>query len=87
MAARSWAAIIVGLLLVLFGTVFALQGANVIGGSSVMSGNSTYIYVGAVLVVVGFIVMIVGLVSRSNATQASTWCKCRTIIGAAASLW
>jgi hypothetical protein len=58
--------IIVGLLLLLFGTVFALQGANVIKGSALMSGNSTYIYVGGVLAVIGLAMMIVGVTSRSK---------------------
>jgi uncharacterized membrane protein YdcZ (DUF606 family) len=66
-AARRWASILVGLLLLLFGTVFALQGANVIKGSAVMSGNSTYIYVGGLLAVIGLVLAIVGARSRSRA--------------------
>ena len=72
MATRRQALVIVGVLLLFFGTGFALQGANVIGGSAVMSGNSTYIYVGAVLVVIGFILIIAGGMSWSNASPAST---------------
>lgn len=68
MAARRWTSIIVGLLLLLFGTVFALQGANVLKGSPVMSGNSTYIYVGAALVVIGVILMAVGAMSRQKSS-------------------
>ena len=64
MAALKRASIVVGLLLLIFGTIFALQGANVIKGSSVMSGNSTYIYVGAVLAVIGLILMIRGSMSK-----------------------
>lgn len=64
MAARTWALIIVGLLLLLFGTVFALQGADFIKGSSLMSGNTTYIYVGAVLAVVGLVMVILGIAFR-----------------------
>jgi len=67
MAARKWATIGLGLLLALFGAVFALQGANVLKGSAVMSGNSTYIYVGAVLVVFGLLLIITG--SRSKPKQ------------------
>jgi hypothetical protein len=65
-AARRWALIIVGVLLLLFGTVFALQGADVIKGSSVMSGVSTYIYVGGALAVVGLVMVIAGAASRSK---------------------
>lgn len=71
MAARRWALIIVGLLLLIFGTVFALQGANVIGGSALMSGNSTYIYVGGVLVIIGLILIILGSMSRSKPSPSS----------------
>ncbi len=70
MAAARWASIIVGLLLVLFGTVFALQGANVLKDSPVMSGNSAYIYVGAALVVVGLILIVVGA-ARKPSQQTS----------------
>jgi tetrahydromethanopterin S-methyltransferase subunit C len=66
MAARRWASIVVGLFLLLLGTIFALQGANVIKGSAVMSGNSTYIYVGGLLAVIGLMLIIVGATSRSR---------------------
>ena len=74
METRKWGLILVGILLVIFGTVFGLQGANVIGGSSLMSGNSTYIYVGGVLAVIGLIISALGMVSRSKvaATSATT---------------
>jgi hypothetical protein len=65
-AARRWALVIVGIVLLLFGTVFALQGANVLKGSAVMSGNSTYIYVGGALAVIGLILLGVGAMSRSR---------------------
>jgi hypothetical protein len=71
-AARRWALIIVGLFLLFIGTVFALQGANVIGGSALMSGNSTYIYIGGVVAVIGLILILVGAVSRSKASPTST---------------
>jgi len=44
---------VVGVLLLLAGIVFSLQGADIITGSSLMSGNSTYIYVGAIVAIVG----------------------------------
>jgi tetrahydromethanopterin S-methyltransferase subunit C len=63
-APRRWAPIIAGLLLAFFGVVFALQGANVIKGSSVMSGNSTYIYVGGALAVIGLVLIATGTMSK-----------------------
>jgi Mg2+ and Co2+ transporter CorA len=44
---------ILGVILLLMGVVFALQGADVITNSPLMSGNSTYIYVGAVVAIIG----------------------------------
>ncbi len=68
MAARRWAFLIAGLILAFFGVVFALQGANVIKGSSVMSGNSTYIYVGGALAVIGLVLMATGAMSKPKAS-------------------
>ena len=47
---------IVGVLFILFGTVFALQGNGNIGGSA-MSGNSFWIYAGSGVVFVGLILV------------------------------
>ena len=63
--------VIVGILLVLAGGVFALQGAGVIGGSSLMSGNSTYIYVGAVVAIIGLILLVLGVISQSKMASPS----------------
>jgi len=46
------AALVLGSIILIFGTVFALQGDGVIGGS-VMSNNSFWIYAGSVIAVVG----------------------------------
>lgn len=61
--------VIVGILLVLAGLVFALQGAGVIGGSALMSGNSTYIYVGVVVAIIGLILLALGVMSKSKMTS------------------
>jgi len=50
---RKLALLVPGVLLLLAGIVFSLQGADIITGSSLMSGNTTYIYVGAVVAVIG----------------------------------
>jgi protein-S-isoprenylcysteine O-methyltransferase Ste14 len=44
---------ILGVILFLMGIVFALQGADILTDSPLMSGNSTYIYVGAVVALIG----------------------------------
>jgi len=43
------------------GIVFSLQGMNIITGSSVMSGVSAYIYIGAVVAVIGLALVVLGL--------------------------
>jgi protein-S-isoprenylcysteine O-methyltransferase Ste14 len=62
------ALLVIGVILLLMGIVFALQGANVITGSSLMSGNSTYIYVGTVVAIIGLVLL--AWASRSKAPPA-----------------
>jgi hypothetical protein len=64
--------IVFGLLLVIFGTIFALQGVNVIGGSSFMNGNPTWIYIGGALAFVGLILVGAGTVSNAKASLPLT---------------
>lgn len=47
---------IVGVVLVLLGGLWTLQGSNVVGGS-VMSGQSQWLYIGLIVVVVGLVVL------------------------------
>lgn len=47
---------IVGVVLVLLGGLWTLQGSNVLGGS-VMSGQSQWLYIGLVLLVVGLVAL------------------------------
>ncbi|TDV48826.1 hypothetical protein CLV71_108186 [Actinophytocola oryzae] len=58
---------IVGLVAVLLGGVWALQGAGVIGGSG-MSNSTTWLVIGIVLVVVGLGLVAVG--TRSTRRRA-----------------
>ena len=60
---------VIGGLILLAGIVFSLQGANVITGSSLMCGNSTYIYVGAVVAIIGLALL--ALSSRVGNRPAS----------------
>lgn len=59
-----------GLVLLLIGLVWVLQGANVLMGSA-MSGSSLWLAIGSVLVVVGLIVMGLGFrgASRKKAAE------------------
>lgn len=51
------AGIIVGIVLVLLGGLWVLQGSNIIGGS-VMSGQSQWLYIGIVVLIVGLVALI-----------------------------
>ena len=70
MASRKLALAGIGLLVLLMGIIFALQGANYIGGSSLMSGNPTYIYVGGVVAVIGLVILLLGFRSSGKATPS-----------------
>ena len=56
---------IFGILLILFGATFALQGDGMIGGS-VMSGNPFWIYAGSGIAVVGLIIAGTGFAMGSR---------------------
>ena len=52
--------VIVGVIFLVVGVVFAGQGANLIPGSS-MTGDHMWLYIGVVLAVVGVILIVLGL--------------------------
>lgn len=54
------ALVIVGVVALLVGAVFAGQGANLIPGS-VMTGDRAWLYVGVALLIVGVILLVVGI--------------------------
>ena len=54
------ALIIVGVIAVLVGLVFAGQGANLIPGSA-MSGKSMWLYIGLIVAIVGIVLVTLGL--------------------------
>jgi hypothetical protein len=56
---------IFGILLILFGTTFALQGDGMIGGSA-MSGNPFWIYAGSGIAIVGLIIAGLGFAMGSR---------------------
>jgi protein-S-isoprenylcysteine O-methyltransferase Ste14 len=72
MSTGKWALVIVGVLFVLAGIVMSLQGANYIGGSALMSGVSTYIYVGAVVAIIGLVLIALGFRGRGSSAKMGT---------------
>ncbi|NQX33320.1 hypothetical protein [Herbiconiux sp. VKM Ac-2851] len=60
---RSLGFVIVGVVALVIGGVFAGQGANLIPGSS-MTGDPTWLYIGLALAVVGVVLIVLGVRRR-----------------------
>jgi len=56
----KWVMLVVGVLLVLAGVVWTLQGLDVMGGSA-MSGNSFWAVVGPIVAIAGLALALAGL--------------------------
>lgn len=56
--------IAVGVILLLIGVGWASQGLGIMGGSSLMDNNPTFIYLGGFLAVAGIALVVFGAVSR-----------------------
>jgi uncharacterized membrane protein YidH (DUF202 family) len=54
------ALVVVGVILLLVGAVFAGQGSNLIPGSS-MSGDHMWLYIGLIVAIVGIVLIVLGL--------------------------
>lgn len=59
-----WIWIVLGILAVLIGGVWTLQGLNILGGSA-MSGQTTFVVVGLILAVLGLLLLIFGARRRA----------------------
>lgn len=51
----------VGIIIAVVGTIFALQGDGMIGGSKLMDGNSLFIYIGTLIAVGGLVLAAFGM--------------------------
>jgi uncharacterized Tic20 family protein len=60
---RSLGFVIVGVVALVIGGVFAGQGANLIPGSS-MTGDPTWLYIGLALAVIGIVLIVLGIRRR-----------------------
>jgi uncharacterized Tic20 family protein len=52
--------VVIGVIAIIVGFVFAGQGLNLIPGSS-MTGDRTWLYVGVILAIVGIVLVVLGL--------------------------
>ncbi|GAB1641713.1 hypothetical protein [Krasilnikovia sp. MM14-A1259] len=62
---RGWLAMTVGLLAVVLGSVWTLQGLDVLAGSA-MSGVTVWAVIGPVVAIGGLVLIVIGLRQRSR---------------------
>lgn len=65
------AALVVGILMLIFGIVFALQGEGTIGGSP-MSNNSFWTYAGSAIAIAGVVISVLGAWTGSGSPTLKT---------------
>jgi hypothetical protein len=63
--------IVIGVILLLVGIGWASQGAGIMGGSSLMDNNLTFVYLGSALAIVGIGLIARGAVSKTKARTTS----------------
>jgi hypothetical protein len=56
---KGWILVVIGVLLVLAGAVWSLQGLDVLGGSA-MSGKSMWAVIGPIVAVLGLVLLVMG---------------------------
>jgi hypothetical protein len=61
----KWVLLVIGVLLVLTGTLWTLQGLDVVGGSA-MSGVTLWAIIGPIVAVVGLVLAILGARRRTS---------------------
>ena len=64
--------LIIGMILILLGIGWASQGAGLMGGSSLMDNNPTFIYLGGVLALVGIALIAFGAFSKKKVQTPAT---------------
>jgi hypothetical protein len=62
---KAWILLALGLLLIVAGAVWTLQGLGVVGGS-VMSGDTTWAIIGPIVLIAGLAAAFLGLRGRRN---------------------
>ncbi len=58
-----WVGLVIGILALLIGSVWTLQGLNILGGS-VMSGRTIFAVIGPIIAIVGLVLVVVGARAR-----------------------
>jgi predicted tellurium resistance membrane protein TerC len=68
MKAQRWISLVAGVILLLIGILWTLQGSNVITGSG-MSGQKLWFLIGLVAAVVGIVLLVTGARRSSKKTS------------------
>lgn len=63
---KRWTFVIVGIVLLVAGVIFMLQGLDVFGGSGGMNGNKTWAVLGPIIAIVGLVLLVTGARARSR---------------------
>ena len=64
---RMWPFLVPGVIMVLVGLVWMLQGLNVLGGSA-MSGSTLWAIIGPIVLVAGLVLIGIGVARRRRGT-------------------
>jgi uncharacterized membrane protein len=71
MPIRRRSTLFVGILFIFVGIIWSLQGNGMIGGSSLMDRNPTFIYIGSFVTLVGFLLLVASYRPPSVAQQSA----------------
>jgi hypothetical protein len=66
---KGWLPMVLGLLALVLGAVWTLQGLNVLG-DSVMSGVTAWAVIGPIVAVAGLVLIVIGVRSRGRAKRS-----------------
>jgi hypothetical protein len=67
---KGWLPMVLGLLALVLGALWTLQGLNVLKGSSVMSGVTTWAIIGPIVALIGLVLIVVGVRNRGRARRS-----------------
>ena len=63
---RRWIFVVPGVVLVLAGALFTLQGLNVLGQSGGMNGQTIFAVIGPIIALAGLILVVIGARARRS---------------------
>lgn len=68
---RKAVPVAIGVVLLLVGLGWASQGAGIVGGSSLMDHNVTFVYIGGIIAALGVALVAFGTISKPGPKQAT----------------